>query len=327
MKVDPSTTAIGAQRTGQAPSATDFRQFAALRRGAEGNDPKVLREAAKQFESLFTKMMLESMRKASMGDSLFGSDQGDMYQGMMDDQLAVTLSQGKGIGLADMLIRQLSHGSSLAAGGAGEGAELPLPDAGATGMSGTTAPTSQVPNKLDDARKQAFVDEILPHAEAAARELGVDARAIVAQAALETGWGTSRPADSNGNSHNSFGIKAGASWRGASVASDTTEFTRGRANTENARFRSYGDVAEGVADYVRVIRDNPRYASALNTGSDVRAFATALQRGGYATDPDYANKIMAVAERLGLAAPVTAFKSTVAEPIAKTESSRMSNDA
>src|SRR5262245_26509653 len=93
-------------------SATDFRQFAELRRGAEANDPKVLREAAKQFESLFTKMMLQSMRQAGFGDPMFGSDQGDMYQSMMDDQLAVQLSQGKGIGLADMLIRQLSHGAA-----------------------------------------------------------------------------------------------------------------------------------------------------------------------------------------------------------------------
>src|SRR5689334_12998906 len=110
MKVDPSTAAPAAQRTAQTPDALDFRQFAALRRGAQQNDPKVLREAAKQFESMFTKMMLESMRKASFGDPMFGSDQGDMYQGMMDDQMAVQLSQGKGLGLADMLIRQLSHG-------------------------------------------------------------------------------------------------------------------------------------------------------------------------------------------------------------------------
>src|SRR3982751_3495918 len=93
--------------------ANDFKQFAALRRGAEANDPATLRAAAKQFESLFTKMMLDSMRKASMGDPLFGSDQGDMYQDMADDQLAVQLSQGRGLGLADMLIRQLSGGAGI----------------------------------------------------------------------------------------------------------------------------------------------------------------------------------------------------------------------
>jgi flagellar protein FlgJ len=301
MKVDPS---IAAEKT-QAPNATDFRQFAALRRGAEANDPKVLHEAAKQFESLFTKMMLESMRKASFGDPMFGSDQGDMYQGMMDDQMAVQLSQGKGLGLADMLIRQLTHGATP------------------SGSAQTEAPAGNV---VDDARKQRFIEQVMPHAQAAARELGVDPRALVAQAALETGWGTSQPADASGTSHNLFGIKAGANWHGASVTADTTEYSSGTPGTERAVFRSYEDIAESVADYVRVIRDDPRYSAALNTGGDVRAFATALQRGGYATDPQYANKLVAVAERLGLAAPVTSFKSDGAEPITTAEPSRI-NDA
>jgi flagellar protein FlgJ len=303
MKVDPSTASLPTQGTSQAPNATDFRQFAALRRGAEANDPKVLREAAKQFESLFTKMMLESMRKASFGDPMFGSDQGDMYQGMMDDQMAVQLSQGKGLGLADMLIRQLSHGTA--------------------GSNQTEAPAGNV---IDAARRQRFIDQVMPHAQAAARELGVDPRAVIAQAALETGWGTAQPADAGGASHNLFGIKAGASWHGASVVSDTTEYSGGQRGSENARFRSYEDVAESVADYVRVLKDNPRYAAALNTGSDVRAFATALQKGGYATDPDYAEKLVAVAGRLGLAPPVTPFKSDAATPIPEAEPSR-TNDA
>jgi flagellar protein FlgJ len=293
MKVEPSNAPLPSTGNTPAPNATDFRQFAALRRGAEANDPKVLREAAKQFESLFTKMMLESMRKASFGDPMFGSDQGDMYQGMMDDQMAVQLSQGKGLGLADMLIRQLSHGA-------------------APGSAQTEAPAGNV---VDDARKQRFIEQVMPHAQAAARELGVDPRAIVAQAALETGWGTAQPADSTGASHNLFGIKAGASWKGASVASDTTEYSAGLPATENARFRSYEDLAESVTDYVRVLKGDPRYAAALNTGHDVRAFATALQKGGYATDPEYANKLVAVAERLGLAAPVTSFKSDGGTPI------------
>jgi flagellar protein FlgJ len=289
-------------------NATDFRQFAELRRGAGANDPKVLREAAKQFESLFTKMMLESMRQAGFGDPMFGSDQGDMYQSMMDDQLAVQLSQGKGLGLADMLIRQLSNGT-------------------ASGSAQTEMPATNV---IDDASKQRFIEQVMPHAEAAARELGVDPRAVVAQAALETGWGTSQPADASGSSHNLFGIKAGGSWRGADVVSETTEYVAGNAGRESARFRSYEDVAQSVADYVRVLRDNPRYAAALNTGGDVRAFATALQRGGYATDPEYANKLVAVAAQLGLsdgglAADVTPFKSDPAKPISTAEPSRMNN--
>ena len=297
LKVDPSLNPLASRERANAPSATDFRQFAALRRGAEANDPHTLREVARQFESIFTKMMLDSMRKASFGDPMFGSDQVDMYQGMMDDQLAVQLSQGRGIGLADMLIRQLSQGAR----GAGAGAVVP--DKDDAGASGSATPE----------QKQKFIDEMLPHATAAARALGVDARAIVAQAALETGWGTSQPADAGGQSHNYFGIKAGASWRGASVGADTTEFSAGVAGTEQARFRAYGSLAENVADYVRVLRE-PRYAAALGTGSDVHAFATALQRGGYATDPGYADKLMSVYRQIA-AADVKSFKSADGSPI------------
>jgi peptidoglycan hydrolase FlgJ len=274
--VDPLHT----QRTTTKVDANDFKRFNALRADARADDPAALREVARQFESIFTKMMLESMRAASFGDPLFGGDQADMYQGMMDDQLAVEMSQGKGLGLADMLIRQLSHGANLKAPG-----EV------------TDAAAKELP--LDDAAKRQFIEKLLPHAEAAARELGVDPRAIVAQAALETGWGRSQPANAaHGGSNNFFGIKAGAAWHGSSVASMTTEYDAGVADRELASFRAYGSAQDGVQDYVSLLRDNPRYSAALNTGHDVRAFATALQRGGYATDPDYANKLMSVFNQL-----------------------------
>ncbi len=279
-------------------NANDFKQFAALRRGAQANDPATLRAVAKQFESLFTKMMLQSMRDASMGDPMFGSDQGDMYQDMADDQLAVQMSEGRGLGLADMLIRQLSNGA----------------------VSGTSAvkPTTEV----TPGEREQFISELLPHANEAARELGVDPRALIAQAALETGWGRSQP---GGDSHNLFGIKAGANWNGASVQANTQEFGAGVASRIDASFRAYGSPRESVEDYVRLIRDNPRYASAMNTGSDVQAFANALQRGGYATDPDYARKLAAVAAEVGQRIAANPFKSDSAAPIAGQDPPRMSN--
>jgi flagellar protein FlgJ len=295
--------------------AHDFKQFAALRRNAGANDPATLREVARQFESIFTKMMLEGMRSASFGDPLFGSDQADMYQDMMDDQMAVQLTSGRGIGLADMLIRQLGQGGQ-----------------------GATANTAQEPSAashsgrgVDDAQRLSFIDEMRPHAEAAARELGVDPRNVIAQAALETAWGTSKPGDASGSSHNFFGIKTGSAWRGASVTSDTTEFSQGVAGTERAQFRAYGSLAENVGDYVRLIRDNPRYASALNTGTDVRAFASALQRGGYATDPGYADKIVAVAgqiDQLSAAREVSvnSFKSGGNSPLTDPVPSRVNSN-
>ena len=309
LRIEPNNLPAALTRgtgSGTAPqvNAQDLRQFAALRRGAEANDPNALRAAARQFESLFTKMMLDSMRKASFGDPLFGSDQGDMYQDMMDDQMSVQLSQGRGLGLADMLIRQLSHGEVAPA------ATNTNPDAAAKY------------NTVSPADRQKFVDELLPHATAAARELGVDPRSIIAQAALETGWGTAQP---GGTSNNLFGIKAGASWQGASVASGTHEYESGVAGAVVDRFRAYESPRQSVEDYVQLLRDQPRYAAALNTGTDVHAFAAALQRGGYASDPDYAHKLVAVAEQLGLHDTPAQFKSPASGPIPAQEPSRMSN--
>jgi flagellar protein FlgJ len=198
-----------------------------------------------------------------------------------------------------MLIRQLSGGAMSAS---------PTADAG----SQATASPEQ---------RDQFISELMPHATEAARELGVDPNNLIAQAALETGWGRSKPADS----HNLFGIKAGASWNGARVQANTEEFAGGEATRVDANFRAYGSSRESVEDYVRVIRDNPRYAGALNTGSDVQAFATALQRGGYATDPEYARKLVSVAAEVGQRVAANPFKSASAEPIPAQGPLRMSN--
>jgi len=301
LRIDPNNipdTRLTARTDAPRVDANDFKQFAAMRRAAD--DPETLRAAARQFESLFTKMMLESMRSASFGDPMFGSDQGDMYQDMADDQLAVQLSQGRGLGLADMLIRQLSGG--------------------AVSGSPTVQPARTTEAATPEEREQ-FISELMPHATEAARELGVDPSSLVAQAALETGWGRSQP----GDSHNLFGIKAGSSWSGDRVQANTQEFDAGVASRVDADFRAYGSPRESVQDYVRVIRDNPRYASALNTGSDVQAFANALQRGGYATDPDYARKLVTVAAEVGQRVAANSFKSGSPEPIAPQGPSRMNN--
>ena len=311
VRMDPNVNAGAVKPGSPAPAqvdANDFKQFAALRR-ADANDPKALREVARQFESIFTKMMLDSMRSASFGDPMFGSDQADMYQDMMDDQMAIQLSSGRGIGLADMLIRQLGQGA-----GAVSGARTAADAAAAVHSSRTSGSAQPEGPAVDDEQRRRFVEHILPQARVAAAQLGVDERSVIAQAALETGWGTSQPRDDAGASNNLFGIKAGANWNGRSVRSDTSEFTAGIAGRERAAFRAYGNVAESMNDYVRLISDSPRYAAALNTGTDVRAFAHALQRGGYATDPQYADKLVAVAAKLG-SLDVKSFKSGEAAPI------------
>jgi flagellar protein FlgJ len=263
----------------------DFQGLASLKNDAKGQAPTALKEAARQFESLFTQMLLKSMREANKSfgeDSLFGSDQGDMYQDMFDDQIAMQLSKGKGLGLADMLVRQLQGGVQS--------------------TEKTSAPASSAPAANSQAlttSKEDFLRQLRPHAEQAARELGVDANALLAQAALETGWGRSVPCNANGDcSFNLFGIKAGSQWSGATVNVPTLEFEAGIPVRKVERFRAYDSPADSFRDYAALIRDSSRYASARGAGDNVEAFATALQQGGYATDPHYAQKIAAVASEV-----------------------------
>jgi flagellar protein FlgJ len=122
----------------------------------------------------------------------------------------------------------------------------------------------------------------------------VPAKALVAQAALETGWGRRLAGKGGVTSNNLFGIKAGASWDGDSVNVATTEYSNGVRRSERANFRAYGSAAESFADYTRLL-GNDRYAGARGTGQDTHRFATALQRAGYATDPHYASKLTAIA--------------------------------
>jgi peptidoglycan hydrolase FlgJ len=339
-----------------APAYTDLKGLTDLKRQAGAHDPAAIRKVAQQFESMFTRMMLKSMRDASGKDPMFGSDQEEMYQGMADDQLAIELSKGKGLGLADMLVRQLQkqgvqgadqagkpsgangssgdgtatgaigtsgtgHGGSVTNGGFkingtnGKSFELtgpkggyklpelrngvPYPLKGAAAYSTTqrtTGPTAQV----SDTDKRNFVRDMLPHAQAAGQQLGVDPGNLIAQAALETNWGQNLPQDSSGRSSNNlFGMKASTGWTGSAVTSNTVEYQGVAATSTSAQFKAYATPEQSFQDYVSLLRDNPRYSGALNTGSNVQAFAAGLQRGGYATDPDYASKIAAVAHKVG----------------------------
>jgi len=272
----------------------DPQAISSLRQDAKSQSPEALRAAARQFESLFTQMMLKSMRDASPKDSLFGSDQQDFYQDMFDSQMANQLSKGKGIGLADVLVRQLMQAGvapDVAGAAAGKAASTAAPDREPKTGS-TLAP-----------RRQDFIDAIKPAAERAAAQLGVAPETLIAHAALETGWGRSLPQGADGSSFNLFGIKAGGAWKGAVASARTQEVEGGERVSRVADFRAYGSAEECMQDYARLIGRNPRYAAALNTGSDAAAFATALQKGGYATDPDYARKLTAVAEQLKSQAP------------------------
>lgn len=261
---------------------TDFTQFTDLRKAAGENDPAALREVANQFEALFLQTMLKSMRDASLGDPLFGdSEQQEMYQGMMDQQLAVEMASGKGVGLADMLVRQLG----------GTDAVKPGPPDGAYPIERSSRMNSRMDAPVWS-DPETFARDIWPHAERTAKALDVAPEAILAQAALETGWGKHMMPGNNGAaSFNLFGIKSGSGWSGDQVVRNTLEVRDGVSRQEQAKFRSYANVSSAFADYKDFIAENPRYENVRGSGDDASGFARALQESGYATDPNYAQKI------------------------------------
>ena len=292
-----------------------------------------IHEVARKLEGQFAQMMIKCMREAGFGDSLFPGEN-QIFRDMYDQQIATAMSQGRGLGLAPMIARQL--GATDAATPAvpaatalsaykrllpGTDADSMLDAIAGRGIGSSTHASSGVPDTITldtitvrpdaacdeveqvasaDPTKYArntperFVAEIWDHAKQAAKELGVDPRALVAQAALETGWGK-RVIQRNdgGSAHNLFGIKA-TGWKGERARTATHEYTNGVKHTETADFRAYSSPAESFADYVRMLKNNPRYQQALNQGQNGAGFATALQRGGYATDPAYADKLTQV---------------------------------
>ena len=271
----------------------DFSALASLRNDAKAQDPAALKEAAKQFESLFTQMLLKSMRDANRSfgeDSLFGSSQGEMYQDMFDDQIALQMSKGKGLGLADMLVQQLTQAGMVKSSEATTGTRAAAP---------TQTVSSSAEHQPLTKSKEDFVRMMWPHAQRAGNALGVDPSALIAQAALETGWGRAVPSQASGSSSfNLFGIKAGSSWNGATAHVPTLEFEAGVPVRKVERFRAYSSPADSFNDYARLIGGNPRYENARGVGGDVATFASALQEGGYATDPNYAQKVVAVADEV-----------------------------
>jgi len=280
---------------------TDFHQFAALRKGAEQRDPAVLEQVAGQFEALFIDTLMKNMRSTSLGEPIFGnSDQHEMYQEMLDKQFAQEMAGGNGIGLKEMLIRQL--------GGPGKSSKQMEVS--------KMMPANQVNEQPVWSSPKEFVRDIWPHAKKAASELRVAPEGLLAQAALETGWGKHVMRQSDGTpSFNLFGMKASGSWAGPTAVKPTLEFRGGVARHEMAKFRAYPDVAATFEDYVNVVGSQPRYDNVREHGADVAGFADALQESGYATDPDYAAKINAILAGDTLKGALQPLKDGVQQPI------------
>ncbi len=276
---------------------TDFSALGSLRARARSDREAAVDEVARQFESLFTQMMLRSMRQASFGGGLLDSQQSRFYRDMYDQQLAMELSRERGLGLAEVIKRQIGERQPATAAGRTLDDYRAAPLRGVRPSAGVAPGDATAPAALDGTPER-FVEVLWPAAQKAAADLGLPPEALLAQAALETGWGAHVMSGPDGrSSHNLFGIKADERWDGERVTVSTLEYRDGVAVRTRADFRAYADWEASFADYVRFVRDNPRYREALQAVDDPARYFEALQGAGYATDPHYADKIQRILER------------------------------
>ena len=319
---------------------TDLAQLSSLKSKAGTDGDAALKEVAQQFEQMFMNMMLQSMRQANQAfaeDSPFNSSETQFFQDMLDQQVSLDLStKGHGIGLADVIVRQLSQNAQAVSDRVSEtvgdisaqtqqqtemvlrraydaaaqvaasavlsrAVEKPESSDALTKLQAdidaainqftSELESADLPDRFESPRE--FVEKLLPIAERVAPELGVDPRVLLAQSALETGWGrhiTTDPAAGK-NSFNLFNIKAGGGWDGDTVSVNTLEYRGGVPEQERAAFRAYGSYAESFRDYVNLLKGSSRYQLALEQADNPVSYLRELQEAGYATDPEYAAKI------------------------------------
>ena len=248
------------------------------------NDPKsAAREAAKQFETLFTQQLLKSMRDSTMASGMMDNEATKMGTEMLDAQWASKMSGLPG-GLSDVIAKQLERQVGLTQG------------VGTQPVTANPAPVDPLrpdaPVAIPQKAAATFVQTHQDAAAAAEKETGIPATFMIAQAAHETGWGRHEIRNADGTtSYNLFGIKAGPNWKGAITDVTTTEYYGGKAHKVTQTFRAYASYAESFADYASTMKNSPRYAAVVAAGHDAGGFARGLQKAGYATDPAYATKL------------------------------------
>jgi flagellar protein FlgJ len=262
--------------TSAATTYTDVKGLAALKR--DPNSPEAISAVAKQVEALFLQMMLKSMRDATSAEETNSNEMG-MYQDMFDKQVALSISQHADLGISRLLKRQLA------------GKPAPAAVKTTSGVPTASAPAAAAADTFAQTPAE-FVHRMLPPIRRAASALGVDPMGMLAQAALETGWGQRMPRNPDGSlSHNMFGIKAGDDWTGARVSADTMEVTNGVATPRRTAFRAYGSIEESVNDFASLLKNSPRYRDVIAAGGNAGAYIASMGKSGYATDPEYANKL------------------------------------
>jgi len=239
-----------------------------------------VREVAKQFEALFMQELMKSMRAATLSSGMLDNEGSKLGTDLLDKQFATQMTGLPG-GLSGAIERQLQRQMGLAQEPAALSAMLPA--------------RSQRAVRIPDQSAASFVQQHTQAAQAAEDATGIPAAFMIGQAAHESGWGRREIRNADGTpSHNLFGIKAGADWKGPVAETVTTEYVDGRAVKTVARFRAYASHAESFADYARLMKNSPRYQQVLAQAQDAGSFASGLQRAGYATDPAYADKLTRV---------------------------------
>ena len=265
--------------TSAATTYTDLNGLAALKR--DPNSPQAISAVAQQVEALFLQMMLKSMRDATAAEQTDSNAMG-MYQDMFDKQVALSISQHADLGIGRLLKRQLAGRTAPGSVKLTSGAPTASTASPAAPMA--AAPLAQTPSE--------FVQRVLPSIRRAAGTLGVDPMGMLAQAALETGWGQRMPRNADGSlSHNMFGIKAGDEWTGARATADTVEMSNGVATPRRSAFRAYGSIEDSVNDFASLLKSSPRYREVIAAGGNAGAYIASMGKSGYATDPEYANKL------------------------------------
>lgn len=283
MSLNPmSTLSMSAQR-GLAIDSKSLDQLNSL----AGKDSKsAIQETARQFEALFMRELLKSMREASMKSGLMDNEATDLGTQLLDEQWALKMTGLPG-GLSEMIERQLMQ--QTVPGQSGSGAAV-APRTAPAGDSLSGRPVSQ-----PTPTQASFVAQHRVAAQQVQKESGIPASFMIGQAAHETGWGRSEIRQADGsNSFNLFGIKAGPSWTGKVAEITTTEYVNGEPRKVTAKFRAYDSYADSFRDYARLISQSPRYVQVMENLHSASAFAQHLQSAGYATDPRYADKLSRV---------------------------------
>ncbi|MBE0396220.1 flagellar assembly peptidoglycan hydrolase FlgJ [Citrobacter amalonaticus] len=289
-----------------ASAAWDAQSLNELKAKA-GQDPAAnIRPVARQVEGMFVQMMLKSMREALPKDGVFSSDQTRLYTSMYDQQIAQQMTAGKGLGLAEMMVKQMTQGQAQLTE---ETSQVPMKFPLETVTSYQNQALTQLVRKAMPKTPQSndeplsgdskdFLAQLSLPARLASEQSGVPHHLILAQAALESGWGQRQIRRENGEpSFNLFGVKASGNWKGPVTEITTTEYENGEAKKVKAKFRVYSSYLEALSDYVGLLTRNPRYA-AVTTAVTAEQGAQALQSAGYATDPNYARKLTSMIQQL-----------------------------